>query len=636
MLLMGGIFSPIHSSIEANANNQTSITIDSSSPEHTEPSPSATYTTSTQLTDPNLNSKNSATTFVTIPDKLLRETILASLNKPATSDLTIEDMEKVTTIVIPNNISLQVSSLSGLEYATNLSQIYLVQSNVVDFSPLEALSSLVYVDLGGATLNSSNFPDLSRSTGIKRITASSARLDDSILPELAQFESLERIYLDSNINITTLEPLKDLPNLRSISVQFCGIKDFTVINEFPELRDLSAFGQYIKPASTSTVTRADLSYDAATQSVFIPFSLMPDRLTNFDGYLPQFTTSISVNDTRLKFNGTLLSEDQLAITDQGITVSNITESTFGGLTSLEYDTRFDNPAGSYSKPSNYSFYSISSGTYHTQLTVIDAPKDGAPVIVHYHDESGQPIEASTILSGKVGDSFSLTAKVIPNWNLKSAPATTNGMFTETKQELTFIYEKASAAPVTVHYVDEANNQVAEPNVLNGRMGEPYKISSKELSGWELKDTQGSSSGFFSGQPQSIIYIYTKTEEPVLPPIEHPDQPVFPKQPTETLQHELVRMLPSRLLRSEKEDTQEKEKQSPLLNVSLPNTLTTSNKTEPISSPAKTNAKNKQDKGENKGVVVIKFVDENGNEIKSSRTLTGKVGETYSVSAKELN
>lgn len=91
------------------------------------------------------------------------------------------------------------------------------------------------------------------------------------------------------MNITNIEPLKVLPNLKSLSVQFCGITDFTVIKDFPIMSDLAAFGQNTgRNDPPTTVTRSSLKYNEDEQSVYIPFSMMPNRMTNFDGYIPPF------------------------------------------------------------------------------------------------------------------------------------------------------------------------------------------------------------------------------------------------------------------------------------------------------------------------------------------------------------
>lgn len=691
-VLCFGIYTSTSMCIEAIASNKQ----DTTAIEHTNSSDLSTYNSSIQSSSPDLTPKKTALEIVPVPDKALKEALLSQLGKPTNSELTNQDMESITSLTIVNEAAAQISSLSGLDYATNLSSIYLSTNKVTDFSPLEQLSSLTYVYLAGNYLTSANFPDLSRSTGIKHISVNSSQLSNDILPMFAHLTNLERLYLDSNINITTLEPLKNSPKLRSISVQFCGIVDFSVINDFPALNDLAAFGQNIGSTNQpTTINRTALTYDATQQTVFVPFSVMPDRLTNFDGYLPPFTTSTSVSATRLEFNGLLLPEDRLQITDQGITVSAITKEEFGALTSFTYNTRMNNPAGSYAQPDNYGFYSISAGTYLKQFNVTDEPKDGAPVTVRYLDDSENPISEPTILNGKIDASFSVLPKELDNWTVKATPENTEGTFTQNPQEFIFIYEKVLGAPVTIRYQDETLHDIDEPTVLTGKIDTPFNVVSKEINNWVLKtipenpdgfftlgpqeicfiyekalgapvtvqyldvngnhlaktevlsgqldtpfesptkqipnwqleETPDNTKGFFTDQPQKIRYIYDRTEKPLIPLIGSTSRSRL-ISPIEYLDFSYRRLTPA--LTNQLENY-EKTKKEALISNLLPNTLSPTEKKMAFEKQAK----KKQENDKRTGSVTIKFVDEHGNELAAPNTITGKIGESYKVTAKKL-
>ncbi|EIP8069516.1 DegV family protein, partial [Enterococcus faecalis] len=55
------------------------------------------------------------------------------------------------------------------------------------------------------------------------------------------------------------------------------------------------------------------SFFSFNQSFFVPFSIMPNRLTNFDGYQPPFTTSNSTSQTYFDLNGVQVPSSRLAI-----------------------------------------------------------------------------------------------------------------------------------------------------------------------------------------------------------------------------------------------------------------------------------------------------------------------------------
>ncbi|WP_086314354.1 hypothetical protein A5821_001917 [Enterococcus sp. 7F3_DIV0205] len=498
---------------------ESSTTLDSSISE--EVSSTATDHETTVSTTDTAVAQEEATTMIapkvdtlTIADPILKQAILSTLGLPANSDLTAADMERLTNLSIN---SAQLSSLSGLEYATNLSSIYInTNNNITDFSPLEQLSSLTFVTLQTKSLNSDNFPDLSKSTGITNLGLGATSIDNTILPKIAQLTSLTRIYMDSNINVTTIEPLKVLPNLKSLSVQFCGITDFTVINEFPTLSDLSAFGQNTgRNDLPTTIGRSSLNYDFDQETLFIPFSMMPNRLTNFDGYVPPFTTSNSASNTYFDFNGEQLPANRLQITEQGITVLGVTKDEFANLSSFKYNARLNNPAGTYAQPDGFTFYAISSGTYLHQFNVVN---DGKPVTIHYQDTDGNKLLDSETYSGLVGQSFDIPVQAIPDYELVETQGEPSGTFSDQEQTVVFIYKKISApiieptGKVIVHYVDTHNKTIQDDFVLTGTVGDTFNTEKPVIKGFTFKEVQGTTSGLFSEQDQEVTYIFTKDDD----------------------------------------------------------------------------------------------------------------------------
>ncbi|MCL2112608.1 MAG: bacterial Ig-like domain-containing protein [Streptococcaceae bacterium] len=395
-----------------------------------------------------------ADNIISIPDSFLKQAIVSTLGLAAGSDVTQSDMARLTALTLN---SAQISSFEGLEYAVNLSYIYMnVDNNVTDFSPLAQLSSLTMVYLQTSSLTSSNFPDLSKSTGLTNLSLAGTSIDDNVLPKLAKLTSLTSLNLDSNMNITTFAPLKTLPNLKSLNVQFCGITDFTVINQFPVLNNLAAFGQNTGRNDLPTTTgRSSLDYNSDNQTLFLPLSMKPNRMINFDGYIPPFTTSNTASNTYLDFNGVQLPADRLQIDEQGITVLGVTEDEFKNITSFEYNARINNPAGTYATPDGYIFYAISSGTYLHQFKVAE---DGQPVTVHYQDENGEKISgvADKTISGYAGEAYDTTTSEykieIPGYHIDEnrIPDNALGVFTAQAQTVTYTYIKDKKATIAAH------------------------------------------------------------------------------------------------------------------------------------------------------------------------------------------
>ncbi|WP_430602653.1 hypothetical protein IGJ02_003109 [Enterococcus sp. DIV0724b] len=627
-MLCLSIYTLVNLPIEATAINQDDPTTIEPIPS----SESAPYNSSLHSSSPDLPFTRVASEIVSVPDKVLRETILKKLGKSTDDVLTKQDMESLTSLTITNDTSIQINNLVGLEYATNLGAISLDNNNVADFTPLEQLTSLVFVSLSGNFLTSSTFPDLSKSTGITHISVTSRQLDNAVLSKFTTFMSLERLYLDKNMFITTLEPLKNLPKLRSISVQFCGITDFTVINDFPALNDLAAFGQNTGLTSLPvTMSRSILDYDATQQTMFIPFAGMPNRLTNFDGYVPPFTTSTSASNTVLEFNDAQLPADRLQITDLGITVSAVTEEEFHSLASITYNARINNPVGSYETPPHFSFYAISAGTYFQQFNVIDEPEDGAPVTIKYQDEAGQPISESTVLEGKIDASFTAVPKDINTWVLKSTTGNTEGSFTQNPQEVIFTYKRALGEPVMIYYTDINGNTLVEPEKLQGKLDTPYTSVNKQITGWQLIALPKNASGSFTNQAQAVHYLYKKIEKPLIPLTN--SHSTFPREyfgyGTDPIISSITHIVKNQV------DVSEALKEALVLPTLFPNTLPATEKMIDSKETVKQQSKEKQTHHDGKGSVTIKFVDEQGNELAAPSTITGKIGESYRITAKKV-
>jgi uncharacterized surface anchored protein len=138
--------------------------------------------------------------------------------------------------------------------------------------------------------------------------------------------------------------------------------------------------------------------------------------------------------------------------------------------------------------------------------------DAAPVTVKYEDTEGNQLTEPTILSGKVGLPYESKSESIPGWYVAQTPDNAKGIFSDTAQEVVYVYERSDAAPVTVKYEDTEGNQLAEPTILNGKVGLPYESEAKELSGWTVSQIPSNAKGMFSTTAQEVIYVYGAEKE----------------------------------------------------------------------------------------------------------------------------
>lgn len=448
---------------------------------------------------------------VDIPDPVLKQEILAALKLPVGTELTKSDMERLTSLRITQTTSpTLISDLSGLEYATNLLTFSIIdKSDLTDFSPLEQLTNLTYVTLQTNALTNANFPDLSKNQGIKFLDLTATGIDDSVMPKIAKLRELNSLHLDRNMGITTIEPLKTLPSLKILFIQFCGVTDFRSVVEFPALKNLSAFGQNTGRGDEPTdISRSKLVYDTSAKTVFIPFAMMPNRLMNFDGYIPPFTTSSSASNTYLNFNGEQLPANRLQITDQGITVLDVSEAAYTQLNTIVYNPRVNNPYGSYAVPEGLDFYAISSGTYLHQFNVND---DGAPITVSYMDENGQTLLPDKQINGFVGKDYAVAAEMIPDYQLVNVVGATSGVFSNDAQIITFVYKKlggvSKLGEVMVSYVDLDGNEIAPTEKMSGNVGDAYQTKQLDIKDYTFKEVKGAPTGLFADQALVVTYVY---------------------------------------------------------------------------------------------------------------------------------
>ncbi|NSM83168.1 MucBP domain-containing protein [Enterococcus faecalis] len=447
-----------------------------------------------------------------MPDPTLQSVVAKSIGIEV-SEITKEQMNKLQTLYIYAADSA-IADLKGLEFAINLSSFYMSgQNQITDFSVLKSLNNLAYVYLMGANVTDDNVPNFG--DNVTRLNLSSASVTDAVFSKIVNMKGLESLSFESNMNITTIAPLTALPNLTELRIQTCGVTDFTVINDFPKLSILAAYGQNTgRNDAVTSLSAKELNYDPKNQSFFIPFSIMPNRLTNFDGYQPPFTTSNSTSQTYFDLNGVQIPSSRLTITEDGITVSGVTQSEFENIETMEYNAFYNNPAGSYAQPDGYSFYAISSGTYLHQFS-INHQEAATDVTVNYIDTDGNELKPSQKISGNIGESFDATTPdyrlEIEGYTLKEVRGNPTGKFTDQPQTVTYVYVKnpVKAAEVTAKYVDTDGNKISDEVVKTGNVGDDYTTEQKAIDGYTFKEVQGNPTGKFTDQVQTVTYVYMK-------------------------------------------------------------------------------------------------------------------------------
>ncbi|MBC1654213.1 cell surface protein [Listeria welshimeri] len=176
------------------------------------------------------------------------------------------------------------------------------------------------------------------------------------------------------------------------------------------------------------------------------------------------------------------------------------------------------------KPGNIEGYTYV-GYIHTSkndTTPTPPPVEQGSVTVNYQDEQGNSLAPSETLKGDVGKTYKTAQKDIEGYDFKEVQGNATGEFTTKAQVVTYIYIKTPvpAANLTIEYLDENGNQIHEPKIISGNIGDPYDVTGDmdelQIEGYTI-DTNNlptNAKGVLSNEPIQVKYIYIKNVKDV--------------------------------------------------------------------------------------------------------------------------
>ncbi|EAC4812244.1 class 1 internalin InlJ [Listeria monocytogenes] len=176
--------------------------------------------------------------------------------------------------------------------------------------------------------------------------------------------------------------------------------------------------------------------------------------------------------------------------------------------------------------------------------------------------------------------------------------------------------------VTVHYLDDKGEKLADDEVLSGNLDDPYTSSAKDIPDYTLTTTPDNATGTFTTTSQSVTYVYTKNivaAEPVT--VNYVDDTGKTLAPSETLNGNVG-------------DTYNATaKQIDGYTLSAEPT----NATGQFTSSAQTvNYIYTKNPAPEKGIVEIHYVDENNKQLSSATEISGTVGDNYTTEPKTID
>ncbi|MGY3719194.1 MucBP domain-containing protein [Vagococcus carniphilus] len=113
----------------------------------------------------------------------------------------------------------------------------------------------------------------------------------------------------------------------------------------------------------------------------------------------------------------------------------------------------------------------------------EKPVEKGKVTVNYEDESGKRLSESTILTGKLGESYKSDSKEITGYKLIDTRGTEEGIFKQAEAVVTYVYQKEEplieTGKVTINYEDKTGNPISESVILTGKLGKVTSQSPKK-------------------------------------------------------------------------------------------------------------------------------------------------------------
>ncbi|EAC8103704.1 LPXTG cell wall anchor domain-containing protein [Listeria monocytogenes] len=296
--------------------------------------------------------------IVNIPDPELKKQLNASIEQAPDADITEAQMAKFKNFSLGSGIT----DLTGIEYLKNIEELYLNNLNVSSYEPIKSLTTLKTLAINGKNVTSDKLPDLSGLSNLTSLDVSQTSIDNAALSKLSNISNLVKLNISDNLNITKLNNLENLPKLQELNAMSCQINDFRGVADFPSLTSFQGGNQRFGFDSFETdgftnIKSSQLTFDAAAQTLFIPFSIVPDTtILNFDGTPLPVNTSPEYTSIGLGDGNYVVSDDKISNNQQGMTLSGFSQADFDSLTAFELVIGFESE--NISKPAN-----LANGTY---------------------------------------------------------------------------------------------------------------------------------------------------------------------------------------------------------------------------------------------------------------------------------
>ena len=246
-----------------------------------------------KLTDVDINIPNQIIAGGIIPDPYLAQAVRTALNLTNIQPITKQVMQRLSILHSQNN---QISDLTGLEYATQLRELWLAHGQIRDISPLIGLTQLTTLHLQTNSLDESPLSDISPLADLTQLTSliiGSSQIRD--ISPLAGLKQLTRLNLQAN-EIRDISPLAGLTQLETLWLVYNEIHDITPLANLTKLSRLGLYSNQIRDITPlANLTELEtLSLASNPIEDASPLANLP-KLVDVDIEIPQQYIATDVN-----------------------------------------------------------------------------------------------------------------------------------------------------------------------------------------------------------------------------------------------------------------------------------------------------------------------------------------------------
>ncbi|HAA6728332.1 TPA_asm: cell surface protein [Listeria monocytogenes] len=608
------------------------------------------------------NVRAASTDVVNIPDPYLKEGLKTIVGKPLLEELTEAHLETISTADISYMFGFSgypvtglVRDLTGLEKAVNMTNLYFsnqteitnlnqiknlpklkkivgISTGLNDIKALGEMPALEEVELGGDYIT--DFTPLLEQENLKSFSYNSYawldptyhQIDNEEFTKFANLKSLENLDVTWN-NITDLAALTANDHITNLNLSYNKFTNVAPIATMKKLKVLYLNNNNLTSIDSLHTLRG-LSIAYADNNNITDLSKLKDFFESMNVVgdykgLQVNSQTITLPTINIKEGATAISNNPtLDIDGKKMPVSSISD---GGTVSADNKTvSFSNlPIGTKTVTYNATFTATSAKgvplSYSLKVSqpITVSEKTDSSVNVFYKDENGNELATSETISGKSGENYQTTEKTITNYKLKEIEGQASGQFGDSDTTVTYVYEKADGAPVTVKYVDGDGNELATSDTLNGKIDAPYQSTAKSITGWTVKTTPTNANGVFTNANQTVTYVYEKANgAPVT--VKYVDGDGNELATSDTLNGKI--------------DAPYQSTAKSLSGWTVKTTPANANGVFTDTNQTVTYVYEKADGAP----VTVKYIDEDGNELATPDTLNGKIDAPYQATAKSLS